>query len=130
MNDKTNNLPLPADVLCRKLSTFRGLVDIARDVQAKGLIEYGEPLTVDSKVVVKTITGPSTVEEHREPLTTTNALDNAIREAMDAAVYAIAAGQSYDHQDPDVNTDIAKGVWQILHAVQTFYTVMEKLGRE
>lgn len=125
-------LPLPADVLARKLSVFAELVAIVRDVQAKGLIEYGEPLTVDSEVVVKTIRpgkdgAPATVEERREPLTTANSLDNAIREGIDAACYAIAAQQAHGGADMETDKEIALGTWQIITGLQTLHKAAARL---
>lgn len=125
--------PLPADVLIRKVSAFRGLVDIAKDVAAKGLIEYGEPLSLQSQVVIKTLHpgkdgAPPTVEERREPLTTLNALDSAIREGIDSACYAIAAQQAYGCQNKEKNDEMARGIWQIIHGLQTLHTIATSLA--
>lgn len=121
--------PYPAEILSRKLSAIcPDLVPVARDVAAKGLIEYGQYLTVDSHVIVKRIVkgdgdAPDTVEESREPLTVLNALDNAVREGIDAASYAIAAQQKHAGGSGDVEAAIALGCWQIMNGLKTLHDV-------
>ena len=127
MTTNPKPLPLPADVLAEKLSIYPGLPEIVQQIKAMGLVEYGEPLSVHSQVIVKTLTttgdDPPYIETHRAPLDAANALDNAIEETIDAACYAIAAQQCCG--DKRTSEGIGMAVWQLIHALHYLHQIRQ-----
>ena len=128
MTTNPKPLPLPADVLMEKLSTYPGLPEIVRQIKERGMIEYGEPLSVHSQVIVKSLitTGdaPPSIETHLAPLDVVNALDNAIEETIDAACYAIAAQQFCDDKRTAEGV-IGMAIWQLIHGLNYLHQIRQ-----
>lgn len=104
MTPINTDCPTPAHILLRRMEAYNPVLDTALDLRVReGVTEYGEPLTVDSRI-------------NGEPLTMHNAIKDSRDECLDAVLYATIAIEAANVKGVTVDPGVVAALNQMIFA--------------